>query len=186
MNKLPFVSAAVFLFLAAPAFAVSETEDSNQTVQTLVLGVSPASVELNVTVGETARIKFLVSTNVDFDQNVTVGFIGSDWITSEKFITFINTHYLYANVSVPACEKEGTRSIRMVICRKPDPRLDEPVESASCLSPTITVNVRKNQTLGGIIGCSEWKYPAIAAIALAVTAILWQVSRIKRARKKKR
>lgn len=186
MNKLPFVSAAVFLFLAVPAFAVSEPEDSNQTVQTLVLGVSPASVELNVTAGETVTVKFLVSTNVDLDQNVTVGFIGSDWITSENFITFINAYYLYANVSVPACEREGTTSIRMVICRKPDPRLDEPVESASCLSPTITINVKENRTLGGIIGCSEWKHLAIAAIALAVTAILWQVSRIKRAKKRKK
>ena len=165
----------MFILLAAPAAAFT------QETQMLVLGVSPADARVNVTAGSYATVNFLISTNVDLDQNITIGYLDRNWASSEKFITLSNTYNLPVNVSVPHCTPPGEYIIRMIVCRMADERLDEAVAAMSCISPKITVTVLEEGYVDNLLKCTQWKYP-LAIVAAAITAflIVCQVSNIKR------
>lgn len=155
-----------------------------QEVQELVLGVSPASATTSLKAGGSDTLKFMISTNVDIPQNVTVGFEGPNWASAEKNVYFSNTYDLFVTVSVPKYTKEGIYDITMVVCRPPDEALGEPLTAYTCLSPSIVVNVTDS-------GPTEWeeqmsavKYPAIVMFIITAAAlVLWKVSKIKKRKK---
>jgi len=119
--------------LSVPAFA-QETEN-------LVLGISPASATLCLGAGDSSVIKFLISTNVNVPQNITINFRGPNWAESEKDIQFSNTYDLFVRVSVPKDTKEGIYDISMLVCRESESNLNESLLTEACISPVIHVNV---------------------------------------------
>ncbi|MEM5814661.1 MAG: hypothetical protein QXD77_02495 [Candidatus Aenigmatarchaeota archaeon] len=129
---------AVFtlIVLLTPAFAQNEPPN----VQKLVIGVSPASQTVCAPAGGRATAIYMISTNIDITQNVTVA-SESEWISGEKNVYVTRTLYYPLTVSVPAGTPEGEYDLKFKICRMPDEKLNESLTSVACLLPSLTVNV---------------------------------------------
>jgi len=169
-----------FLISLTPALAIEETEK-------LVVGVSPASQVVCVPAGGRATAIYMISTNIEITQNVTV-FSESEWISGEPYVYVTQTFDYPLTVSVPKGTPEGEYNLKFEICRLPDERLNESITSVACLLPSIAVNVSS--------GCSVEEKPngtisaayaiILAIIVLAAIFVVRQVSNIKRGKIRKK
>jgi len=169
-----------FLIFLTPAFAIEETEK-------LVVGVSPASQTVCVPAGGRATAIYMISTNIEITQNVTV-WSESEWISGEPYVYVTQTFDYPLTVSVPKGTPEGEYNLKFEICRLPDERLNESITSVACLLPSIAVNVSN--------ACSVEEKPngrtmivyalSVAIIVLAAIFVVRQVSNIKGGKSRKK
>jgi|GEM_PF-4555249 len=172
---------AVFFILAAscPAYA-QETQEKEM----LIVGISPAEQRMCLQPGDTDTAQFLISTNVDLEQNITIGF-ESSWVSGENIIYVERSAYYNVSVSAPEDTTEGEHVIKMRVCRVPDPRIDANIEAVSCIAPTIIANVSSACPRHVVQEEPPYLKYALMAAGLIIGAALvaWQVSNITGAKK---
>jgi len=159
-----------------------------EEVQKFVLGISPASQAVCLAAGGADTLRFMISTNVDVPQNISVDFMGQNWAKAEKYLYFSSTQDIFVDVSVPKGVQDGMNRINMLVCRLSEEGTNETMDSTACISPYIDINVTEACASNGrkVQPADNGKYLWYAALIPAIALVVRQAGKIMRHGKAKR